>query len=139
MALFSYCRGRLLQPYSSPMWLQQAVWMLFAMLCRAACLIATPDAASAASTSQQQQCSFKISDPLYWLSNLVLPEVRPTMGSTYQSVGLLGVANVDTFGDLVPPKALSPWRDGAFGWIKREGVAWFVSAKRVNATTATMP
>jgi hypothetical protein len=31
------------------------------------------------------------------------------------------VAQLDTFGDVVPPKALSAARDGAIGWVPREG------------------
>jgi len=35
--------------------------------------------------------------------------------------GIVRVAQVDTFGDIIPPRTLSPKRDGAFGWLPREG------------------
>jgi ribosomal protein S18 acetylase RimI-like enzyme len=37
---------------------------------------------------------------------------------------LLGVANLDTFGDMLPPRTLNLWRDRTLGWRKREGVAY---------------
>jgi hypothetical protein len=49
------------------------------------------------------------------------PDARPTLGVGYQQHGLLGVAQLDSFGDVIPPKALSAKRDGAVGWIRREG------------------
>lgn len=35
--------------------------------------------------------------------------------------GIVGVAQLDTFGDIIPPRTLSPQRDGAFGWVPRQG------------------
>jgi hypothetical protein len=35
--------------------------------------------------------------------------------------GIVGVGQVDTFGDIIPPRTLSAQRDGAFGWVQREG------------------
>ena len=35
----------------------------------------------------------------------------------------MGVCVVDSFGDLVPPRALDADRDGAVGWYQREGEA----------------
>jgi hypothetical protein len=51
------------------------------------------------------------------------PEVQPWLGTPYAARGILGVAQLDSFGDVVPPKALSAARDGAIGWIRREGAA----------------
>jgi GNAT superfamily N-acetyltransferase len=49
------------------------------------------------------------------------PETEPSLGVSYGQRGILGVAQLDSFGDVVPPKALNAQRDGAIGWIKREG------------------
>ena len=38
-----------------------------------------------------------------------------------QEIGLVGIGLVDSFGDLVPPRAMDAERDGAMGWYKREG------------------
>jgi len=51
------------------------------------------------------------------------PEARPTLGVGYERHGVLGVAQLDSFGDVVPPKALDARRDGAIGWIKRDGAS----------------
>uniref|UniRef100_A0A6S8HWL5 N-acetyltransferase domain-containing protein n=2 Tax=Dunaliella tertiolecta TaxID=3047 RepID=A0A6S8HWL5_DUNTE len=55
---------------------------------------------------------------------LVPPAARGGMGQCAESCNSVAVANLDSFGDLIPPKTLSPSRDGAFGWYKRPGVAY---------------
>jgi hypothetical protein len=48
-------------------------------------------------------------------------EVRRALGVSFEERGLLGAAQLDSFGDVVPPKTLNAQRDGAIGWIRREG------------------
>lgn len=50
-----------------------------------------------------------------------LPPPWPPPVPLLQSVGLVGVAAVDSFCDLVPPRELDPRRDGAFGLYRRDG------------------
>eukprot|EP00879_Flechtneria_rotunda_P015472 GHRR01016180.1.p1 GENE.GHRR01016180.1~~GHRR01016180.1.p1 ORF type:complete len:339 (+),score=80.31 GHRR01016180.1:166-1182(+) len=60
----------------------------------------------------------------FWLSRMVNKQVWPRLGQRFEQAGIIGVAQVDSFGDIIPPKTLSATRDGAFGWIKREGIAY---------------
>mmetsp|Transcript_10707 Transcript_10707/g.26409 ORF Transcript_10707/g.26409 Transcript_10707/m.26409 type:complete len:387 (-) Transcript_10707:246-1406(-) len=55
---------------------------------------------------------------------LVPPQVQSRVGTTAEQARVVGVANLDSFGDLVPPRSLDAWRDGAVGFYKRDGVAY---------------
>ncbi|KAG2451682.1 hypothetical protein HYH02_003462 [Chlamydomonas schloesseri] len=63
-------------------------------------------------------------NPMWWLARPLGPGVRASLGVTAESVGLVGVAAVDSFCDLVPARELDPRRDGAFGWYRRDGYAY---------------
>ena len=52
------------------------------------------------------------------------PEAARALGRGFEDRRLLGVAQLDSFGDVVPPKALSAARDGALGWVPRVGVCY---------------
>lgn len=43
---------------------------------------------------------------------------------TYTHLGILGVAQLDSFADVIPPRTLNAARDGAIGWVKRDGLAY---------------
>uniref|UniRef100_A0A383W7M9 N-acetyltransferase domain-containing protein n=1 Tax=Tetradesmus obliquus TaxID=3088 RepID=A0A383W7M9_TETOB len=60
----------------------------------------------------------------YWLSRMVERPVWPGLGASFQDLGIVGVAQVDSFGDIIPPRTLNASRDGAVGWVKREGFAY---------------
>lgn len=51
--------------------------------------------------------------------------------------GIVGVAQVDTFGDIIPPRTLSPQRDGAFGWVPRQGAHVFCCTDSVECEGAS--
>ncbi|GLC45342.1 hypothetical protein PLESTB_000312200 [Pleodorina starrii] len=80
--------------------------------------------AAAAAATRGSPTSAAFPQPMWWLGGALGPGVRPGVGVQAQSVGLVGVAAVDSFGDLVPPRELN-WRtDGQMGWYRREGYAY---------------
>ncbi|GIM10723.1 hypothetical protein Vretimale_14305 [Volvox reticuliferus] len=81
-------------------------------------------AAARAAAARGSPTSMAFPKPMWWLGRGLAPGVRPGVGVAAQSVGLVGVAAVDSFGDLVPPRELN-WRtDGQMGWYRREGYAY---------------
>ncbi|KAG2441869.1 hypothetical protein HXX76_003477 [Chlamydomonas incerta] len=92
---------------------------------RAAAEAAFAAAAAAAQTpGSPSYLSTAFPNPMWWLARPLGPAVRSGMGVAAESVGLVGVAAVDSFCDLVPPREMDPGRDGAFGWYRREGYAY---------------
>jgi ribosomal protein S18 acetylase RimI-like enzyme len=95
-------------------------------------------------SSLPAQTSPVFPDPQYLVKPFLNPAVHEGLGATYSGSGILGVANVDTFGDLIPPRSLDPFRDGAFGWVKREQMAYISnvavarSARRRGVATLVM-
>ncbi|KXZ52446.1 hypothetical protein GPECTOR_9g490 [Gonium pectorale] len=80
-------------------------------------------AAEAAAARGSPTCS-AFPNPMFWLGGPLAPGVRPGVGVAAEAVGLVGVAAVDSFCDLVPPRELD-WRtDGQMGWYRREGYAY---------------
>ncbi|KAG2489807.1 hypothetical protein HYH03_011756 [Edaphochlamys debaryana] len=79
-------------------------------------------AAAGAAPSAPTRTSFP--SPMWWMRGPLGLAVREGLGVAPESLGLLGVAAVDSFCDLVPPRELD-WRtDGAAGWYRREGYAY---------------
>lgn len=70
---------------------------------------------------QPQRHDVSFPEPLFFARRMLQADVCERLGVQHQHVGLVGAVTLDTFGDLIPPKTLHPGRDGAFGWIKREG------------------
>ncbi|GFR45927.1 hypothetical protein Agub_g7387 [Astrephomene gubernaculifera] len=80
-------------------------------------------AAEAAATHGSPHCC-DFPQPMFWLGGGLAAGVRAGVGVSPEAVGLLGVAAVDSFGDLVPPRELD-WRtDGQMGWYRRDGYAY---------------
>ncbi len=72
-------------------------------------------------TSTSAQEGVARSHPFGMLRCFVRQDVQAGVGGPYTDAGLLGAAICDTFGNLIPPRTLDPVRDGAFGWIQRQG------------------
>ncbi|EFJ41015.1 hypothetical protein VOLCADRAFT_107851 [Volvox carteri f. nagariensis] len=80
--------------------------------------------AQAAQMTRGSPLNASFPQPMWWLGRALAPGVRPGVGVSAQSIRLVGVAAVDSFGDLVPPRELN-WRtDGQMGWYRREGYAY---------------
>ncbi|GIL66856.1 hypothetical protein Vafri_20238 [Volvox africanus] len=77
-----------------------------------------------AAATRGSPTSMAFPQPMWWLGRALAPGVRPGVGVSAQSVGLVGVAAVDSFGDLVPPRELNWQTDGRMGWYRREGYAY---------------